>query len=189
MSWPVSGRENSGSTTVTGETEDGKFCSPPSGGLVALCLLLLLVTAGFLVSGPGEAILGVAEATNMRLQALLARIVGLVLAFPSHLAAVPLGAGWLILLLRIVFSLLLLPLPLPVWLRNGLYCLHHGGWINLGGDRRPVKDAKIQVREDSSIIIPGSLPGKGAVVGVTGVSGRQLKKMEQMLEPAKKLLI
>ena len=83
MSWPVSGRENSGSTTVTGETEDGKFCSPPSGGLVALCLLLLLVTAGFLVSGPGEAEFEVAVATYVRLQTLLARIVSLVLQLPG----------------------------------------------------------------------------------------------------------
>ena len=71
------------------------------------------------MSGPGEAEFGVAVATYVRLQTLLARIVSLVLAFSSHLTAVPLGAGWLILLLR--FVLLLLLLPLPVWLGDSLY--------------------------------------------------------------------
>ena len=35
-----------------GETESGVFCSPPSGGLAALGLLLLLVAGGLLVIGP-----------------------------------------------------------------------------------------------------------------------------------------
>ena len=79
------------------------------------------------MSGPGEAKLQVAEATDMRLEAFLARIVSLILTFPSHLAAVPLGAGGLVLLLT-SFLLFLLPL---LWLRNSLDRLHHGSGVNL----------------------------------------------------------
>ena len=104
-----------------GETESGVFCSPPSGGLAALGLLLLLVAGGLLVVGPGKPELGETEAADMWFHALFARIVNLVLAFSCCVTVIPLCTRRSIILDLLDFLIFLLLFRL----RDGLYGLHH----------------------------------------------------------------
>ena len=73
----------------------------------------------------------------MRLGALLAGVVDLKLALAGHLAAVPFGAGSLICCLLLLGILLGILGLLEFRLGYCLNCLHHRGWVHLGGDAGP----------------------------------------------------
>ena len=78
----------------------------------------------------GKPIFGEAIATDMRFRALLGRVVCLKLAFPSHLAAVPLGTRRV----RLGSDILFFLPQLDLHLGNGLDRLHHGCGVQLGAD-------------------------------------------------------
>ena len=133
--------------------------------------------------GSGKPILGEAIATDVGLGALLGGIIHLKLTLASHIAVVPFRAG----LVRLSPDFFLLLLHLDIWLGDSLNCLHHGGRVKLGVDGSPVQSPSIQVREDSGIVVPGSLPGIRGVLSVGGEHCSQLKQVKKMLQSSYQL--
>ena len=113
----------------------------------------------------------------MRAIAGLPRVLGLVGALARDITRVPFGAGW-------GRTILSLPLHISCLDLSGdrLYGLHETGRVKFRPNAGPGCVAIVQVIEDPGAVVPGPVPGKGAVVRVRGEHGCQLEEMQKMLQ-------